>query len=386
MANEFDFTEYYRRMLIITVGSSATIHLLGKVAKVYPDVLFMNKIMVIETSKKVYRDAINYLAKIYHENYARLRGREPDEQRRGFPTSKFKHELEENSILLGTEGGGATPERGLDLFDQRRSDVINRIVSIVRGMGSERELSGIIVIGASGKGTGTLVTPALVKEIMDTPGLPMPLGFLTLPFRFEEEAVKNAMKITEWLKKVPMFLLDYERAVGNYLYLYGGVSEKEIPTVELYKMVVRAMTEVLKNLIEALNFSVECNPPLDWSDLSPILTVGKVGTVAYSSRPTKDALVKYWKDDLGTMLLLRTKTKPSQTKAKVIVRGNDIPLQVDREIAKFHRKYFNAMAGRHLLARGDGFSIISLIHGFDPDDITPPLEVGRSLVERLLGL
>ena len=130
----FSTEDFVRRMLIITVGSSATIHLLGSVAERYPEILFMNKIMIVETSKKVFDDAIAYLSEIYHNNYAKLRGKGPEEQRRGFPTSKFTHELKNNSVLLGTKGGGSTPDRGLDMYENKSTDVINKIVDIVMGV------------------------------------------------------------------------------------------------------------------------------------------------------------------------------------------------------------------------------------------------------------
>jgi len=375
-----------RRFLIITVGSSATIHLLGSVAEIYPEILFYNKIMIVETSRKVFDDAIDHLSEIYHRHYAAKKGREPEEQKKGFPTSSFKHELRENSILLATEGGGAVPDRGLGYFEDHKDDVINKIAEIVKGESGSRELSGILVLGAAGKGTGTLVTPALVKELMNKPGVPKPIGILTIPFRFEEGHILNAERITDYLEKVPLFLLDYERAVGNYLYQHPDVKEKEIPTVELYNMVVEALKVMLKNLIEALNFSTKCNPPLDWSDLLPIIQPSKVGTITYCQRATRDEFIKHWKDDLATQLLLRTKSRPRATRAAIIVRGKDIPLGVDKELTRFHRKYFNAIANRYLLVRGDDFSIVSLIHGLDPKDITPPIRYGESLIEKLLGI
>jgi len=380
--------EIVRNFLIITVGSSASIHILGSVAEVYPDLLRNNEIMIIETSKKTFRDAIDYLSRIYHRHYARSKGKDEKEQKFGFPSSLFKSRLEENSILLGESGGGAVPDRGLGLFEEKREDVLNKIAEIVKGEKTGKELSGIIIIGATGKGTGTLVTPALVEALWRVENIPKPLGFITIPFRFEEDQVMNAAKIVEreYLKRVPLFVIDYERALGCYLYQHPQEREREIPTIKLYEMVTEALKITLKNLLEALNFSIQCSPPLDWSDLLPILQEGKIGTIAFSYRKTRDEFSKYWKDDLQTQLLLRTKSRPKHTRAVIIARGKDIPLGVDKNLIKFHRSFLNAIARRHLLVRGEDYSIVSLIHGFNPEDITPPLRTGTSLIERLLGI
>jgi len=380
--------EIVRNFLIITVGSSASIHILGSVAEVYPDLLRNNEIMIIETSKKTFRDAIDYLSRIYHRHYAKSKGKDEKEQKFGFPSSLFKSRLEENSILLGESGGGAVPDRGLGLFEEKREDVLNKIAEIVKGEKTGKELSGIIIIGATGKGTGTLVTPALVEALWRVENIPKPLGFITIPFRFEEDQVMNAAKIVEreYLKRVPLFVIDYERALGCYLYQHPQEREREIPTIKLYGMVTEALKITLKNLLEALNFSIQCSPPLDWSDLLPILQEGKIGTIAFSYRKTRDEFSKYWKDDLQTQLLLRTKSRPKHTRAVIIARGKDIPLGVDKNLIKFHRSFLNAIARRHLLVRGEDYSIVSLIHGFNPEDITPPLRTGTSLIERLLGI
>jgi len=380
--------EIVRNFLIITVGSSATIHLMGSVAEIYPDLLKYNEIMIIETSKKTYRDAIDYLTRIYHRHYARSKGKEEKEQKFGFPSSLFKSRLEENSILLGETGGGSIPDTGLGLFEDKKDDVLSKIAEIVKGEKTGRELSGIIIIGATGKGTGTLVTPALVEALWNFGNTPKPLGLITLPFRFEDEQVMNAARIIEreYLKRVPLFIIDYERALGCYLYQHPEEREKEIPTIKLYEMVINALKITLKNLLEALNFSIKCSPPLDWADLMPILQEGKVGTIAFCYRRTRDEFVKHWKDDLQTQLLLRTKSRPRHTRAIIIARGKDIPLGVDRNLIKFHRSFLNAISRRHLLVRGEDYSIVSLIHGFNPEDITPPLKVGESLISRLLGI
>ena len=381
---EFDFV---RRLLIITVGSSASIHLLGGVARVYPDVLFRNKIMIIETSKKMFNDAIDYLAKIYHINYAKRKGKKPEEQKQGFPTSTFKGELIRNSVLLAEGGGGATPEKGLGFYNNKKEKVLEKIVNIVSGEESGgRELSGILVIGAAGKGTGTLVTPALLRDLYQTEGVPKPLGFMTLPFRFDEASINNAKKIMDVLHEIPIFLLDYERVIGSYIYMTGNVPEKDIPITQLYRMVVEALSVTLSSLIEALNFSTECNPPLDYSDIMPILKKGDVGTITYSVRAKRDDFFKKWKDDVSTLLLLRTKNRPKSTRAVTILKGVDIPLGITRDVAKFYKKYFNATPQQYILNRGSGYSIVSLIHGFDPNDIDPPLSSEKSLVAKLIGL
>ncbi|RLI73824.1 hypothetical protein DRP04_15375, partial [Archaeoglobales archaeon] len=167
-----EFETLTRKMLIITVGSSASIHLLGNMAEKYPDLLFRNKIMIIETSKKCLGDAINHLAYIYHSHYATSKGKKPEDQRKGFPTSMFKGELKRNSILLAEHGGATTPELGLSYYNAKRKEVVDKIASLVHEENEEKEVTGIVILGASGKGTGTLITPALARDIMDRGDLP----------------------------------------------------------------------------------------------------------------------------------------------------------------------------------------------------------------------
>jgi len=383
MSNE----DFVRRLLIISVGSSASIHLLGGIASQYPDLLFRNKIMIIETSRKMFNDAIDYLTSIYKRNYAKIRGRQEEEIKDGqFPLSTFKSQLKENSVLLAEGGGGATPEKGLAYYTEKRDEVLAKITELVTDKTGEREVSGIIILGCAGKGTGTLITPALTKDLRVEPDLPKPLAFTTLPFRFDRMSIENAMKIQDVLHEIPLFLLDYERAVGGYLYLSGEVPRKDIAITHLYGMVVGALSNVLSTLIEALNYSIECNPPLDWSDIMPILVPGDVGTITYSLRFRRDEFMKSWKNDLSTLLLLRTKNRPMNTRSVAIVRGIDIPLGLVEEVTEYIEKFLGSSPRLYILNRGPDFKIVSLIHGFDPSDIIPPLQPGRGLLSRILGL
>ena len=377
--------DFVRRLLVISVGSSASIHLLGGVATEYPDLLFKNKIMIIETSKKMLNDAIDHLTRIYNIHYSKMRGKEPSETKHTFPPNKFKAELRNNSILLAEHGGGATPERGLAYYQNRRADVLEKIVEIVSGETGEKEISGIIVLGSAGKGTGTLVTPTLVGDLMKEKGIPKPLGFQTLPFRFDKVAIENARKILDIIRNVPMFLLDYERVIGSYIYLSGEIPPKDISMIALYKMVVSALSTTLSTLIEALNYSIKCNPPLDWSDIITILKPGDIGTITYTVRFRKDEFMKKWQDDLTTLLLLRTNNRPMRTRGVVIIKGIDIPFGVSKGVSEFFSKFFNAEAQQYLLNRGNGFSIVALVHGFDPYDITPPLQPSGGILRRIFG-
>jgi len=375
-----------RRLLIISIGSSASIHLLGGIAQLYPDLLFKNKIMIIETSRKMFNDAIDNLARIYHRNYAKMRGRSEEEQPKGFPTSTFKAELKENSILLAEGGGGATPEKGLAFYTEKRDIVLGKIAELITNESGEREVSGIVVLGCAGKGTGTLITPALTRDLMREPDIPKPLSFVTIPFRFDKMSIENAMKIQDFLHEVPLFLLDYERAVGGYVYLSGEVPRKDIAITHLYRMVVGALSNVLSTLIEALNYSIECNPPLDWSDIIPILQPGEIGTITYSLRYRRDEFMSKWRDDLTTLLLLRTKTRPSRTRSVMIVRGVDIPLGLAEDTTSFMEKFLGSSPRLYILNRGPDFRIVAMVHGFDPTQITPPLRPGKGILERLIGI
>jgi len=200
-------------------------------------------------------------------------------------------------------------------------------------------------------------------------------------------SIQNAMKIQEYLKDVPLFLLDYERAIGAYVYLSGEVPEKEIPLRGLYNMVVGVLTGVLSTLIEALNYSTECDPPLDWSDIvATLLEKGYVGTVTYSVRSNKDEFVKYWKDDISTLLFLRTKSRPTRTSAVTIIRGEEVPYGIAKDVTSFFEKFIGASPRFYSLYRGPEYRMISLIQGFHPDEITPPLKPGKGILERLLGI
>ena len=376
-----------RKLLIITVGSSASIHLLGSMASKYPDLLFRNKIMIIETSKKCLGDAINYLTYIYHSHYVTKKGKNPEETKMGFPSTTFKAELKSNSVLLAEHGGATTPELGLSYYNAKRNEVLDKISSIVHEEEEEKEVTGIIILGATGKGTGTLITPALTRDLLDRGDMPRPFTFVTLPFRFEKTALLNCKKMVEAIKSTPVFILDYERALGMHMYLTGEAIEKSVPIVRLWKRVVEALSTTLATLIEALNLSTKCNPPMDWSDITRILKPGRVGTIAYTFRQSKDEFIKNWMNDISTLLLMRTKTVPQSLSAITIIRGVEIPFEIPQNIEKYYSKRFNAKTHDYfILEHGKGYTIVSLLFGFDPSNIYPPLIGGKSLIGRLLGI
>ena len=378
--------DYVRRLLIISVGSSASIHLLGGVASQYPDLLFKNRIMIVETSRKMFSDAIDHLTTIYKRNYAKIKGKSEEELKEGFPFSKFKSELKENSVLLAEGGGGATPEKGLAYYNEKKDEILAKITELIAGETGEREISGIVILGCAGKGTGTLITPALARDLMREPDVPKPIAFLTIPFRFDRMSIDNASKIRDFLREVPLFLLDYERAIGGYVYLSGQVPRRDIAITHLYKMVVGALSNVLSTLIEALNYSIECNPPLDWSDIIPILQPGDIGTVTYSLRFRREDFMTKWKNDLSTLLLLRTRSRPTRTRSVAIIRGIDVPLGIVEEITDYMYKFLGSSPRLYILNRGPDFRIIVLVHGFSPEDISPPLVPGKGILQRILGL
>ena len=90
-----------------------------------------------------------------------------------------------------------------------------------------------------------------------------------------------------------------------------------------------------------------------------------------------------WQDDIKTLLLLRTKKRPKRTRHATIVRGVDVPLEVSRKLERFMALYFNSYGHRYNLDRGNDFTVTTLVHGFDIDDISPPIETGRGILERL---
>ena len=175
---------------------------------------------------------------------------------------------------------------------------------------------------------------------------------------------------------MPCFLLDYEHALNMYLYLTEEKPRK--PTVSsVYRCVVDALANVLGALIEALNYGQYCSPPMDWSDLMPLMGLkGSVGTVAYTFRMRDEEFLKNWKKDLDRLILFRTKSKPSETNVMSIIRsGAGVPLELTELLSEYYSKSWNSR--RHdlyVLEHGEGFTIASMIYGFDPRNIEPELK------------
>ena len=362
-----------RKLLIITAGSSASIHLLKGIVMRNPEIILENEFMIIETSKDMYDTAIKTLAAAYHVAWKRVKKRDMSDVGKGFPYPLFMKKLKENSVLLAMYGGATTPELGLRHYNERRNSLLSKIENIVL----DNDCYGVVVIGCSGKGTGTLITPALISDLC-TASVPHPLGFISLPFRFRMTDVNNAKKTIEYIvnNSVPCFLIDYEHALPMYLYLSGDKNIR--PTVSaVYSCVVNGIANVLGTLIEALNYGQFCSPPMDWSDMLPLLSMkGCVGTLTYSHRNREEDFIKMWREDLSRLILMRTRTKPPSTNVVSIIRsGAGVPLELTESLSEYYSKAFNSRRHEmYVLEHGEGYTIASLIYGFDPQNIEPPME------------
>jgi len=373
-----------RKILIVTVGSSASIHLLRGIVQKNPEILKEDEFCIIETSKDMLDIAIETLSSVYQSYYAYERGEEAAKFR-GFPTSTFKHKLTEHSILLAKTGGATTPELGLKYFAEKKNFTITKISRIFR----EENCNGIIILGCAGKGTGTLVTPALIHEILTRTSfdLPHPLGFIALPYRFRRTDVLNAQKTINFIvdNNVPCFLIDYEHAYDIYLYTMGeGVVRPTVSAV--YDAVVSGISNTLSSLIEALNYGQYCSPPIDWSDLRPMFRMkGCVGTISCSHHQRADEFEKSWRNDLDRLIFLRNSMKPSRTSIVSIAQsGAGVPLELVEELSKYFSTSWNAERHEvYTLEHGTGFRISNLIYGFDPKRIYPELTYKKySMFER----
>jgi len=374
-----------RKLLIISVGSSASIHLLRGIAAKEPSILFENEFIIIETSEDMFNIAVETLTATYRSYYGHKVGEEP-EKFKGFPTSTFKHKLIQNGILLAKGGGATTPELGLKYYTEKRNFTLTRISKVFR----EYNCNGIVVLGCVGKGTATLVTPALINDIFTNKGvdLPHPLGFIALPFRFRRTDAINAKKTIEYIvdNSVPVFLLDYEHALDIFLYLTKERPKR--PTVStVYQSVVGGLAYVLSALIDALNYGQYCSPPIDWSDLMPLFEMkGAVGTLAFSYHTREDEMLRKWKADLDRLLMLRNKSKPSRTSAITIVRsGSGIPLELTENLSEYYARSWKTERHEiYTLERGEGYTIATLLYGFDPLKIDPEVRhKSYSLLDRI---
>ncbi len=389
----FDERLVMRRLLIISVGSSASIHLLRKIAAEIPEILFEDKIMVIETSRDMLSLAVKGLAAVYQMAYTRRSKKKVTGGQ--FPLSTFISELKENSVLLAEGGGATSPERGAHYFEEKRTTVMQKIEEVV----AKNEISGIVVLGCTGKGTGTLVTPMLLEELWGRAGedFPHPLGFITIPYRFFQMDISNCEKAMRYImeNQIPCFLIDYEQALNIYRYTMGAELAKKglkIRADAIWNLVVENISGVLSTLIDALNFGQYCNPPIDWSDLLPLFELEGVGTVMYCYRHREDDMMREWKDALDNGIFLMTSTKPPETRGMTIVRaGAGVSIELLENLDRYYTDTWNST--KHLttyLKRGGGYTIATLLYGFDPLQITPPIAYQRASIteklKRALGL
>jgi len=387
--------EVSRKLLIIGVGSSACIHVLPRVFARSPEVFAKNEFMFIDTSSASLEAAVDRMTAVFREHHSARMGVIP-ERDRSFPVNLFKKRIEENSILLGGKGAGTLPENGLSIFDENKDLVLRRIEGIIKRVeeesGGEKRIEGIIVVGCSGKGTGTLVTPFLYKLLLGKfPKMGVyPLGFITLPFRFRPADNINAKKTVNFIvdNNVPMFVIDYENALEAHMYLHGKEPSRE-SLRSFYDCVAEILSEVLSVLIEALNLVDRCEPPIDFYDLMRLLRIDRcVGTVAISVANSEEEFKERWKNDIESTMMLRTKTLPSRTLGVTIVRSESgIPVDVAKEIGDYAKN--SLRSEDHIvyeLYYGQKYKMISLIFGFDPLDIVPEVTpTSKGILHRLLG-
>jgi len=380
--------EITRRLLIIGVGSSACIHILPRVLSRNPEVLFQNEIMLIDTSSASLRAAVNQVTKAYQEWHSKKMGVIPQKDKT-FPVNLMKRKISDNAVLIGGEGGGASPQNGLKIFEDNQDVVINKIDMLI----TESEIDGIVVIGCSGKGTATLTAPTLVKIIFDTFGRTgvFPLGILTLPFRFRPSDNANAKMSIDHIAdyQIPMILLDYECALHAYMYLEG--KRPRGPTTRVvYECVSKMIGDVLSVIIEALNMADRCDPPIDWSDLMKMYNLaGKVGTFAYGYARSEDEVKKKWKSDIENTIMLKTKSMPEETAGITILRSEaGFPMELTKTIGDYLRKSWKSPG--HIiyeLYTGGGYTIATVLFGFDPRDITPEVTpTSKGILHKLFGL
>jgi len=378
---------YIRRLLIVGVGSSANMHLLRHIANKYPELLFFNEVVMVETSADVLKIAIHKLYEVYKKNYKYAEDREEIEE-----PYKFKEKLTtKNSILLAKEGGAADPDRGLSYYNAKANSVIERLTDIF----ITNDLSGIIVLGNAGKGTGTLITPALVNDLMTSLDKEV-LGFVTLPFRAHKTEIENAQKMIKFItdgyivtSRIPLFLLDYESAFDIHVYRSKKAGRTGEPKIgDIYKMVISPLSLTISNIIEALNFGEYCSPPMDWSDLGVLFDTSGVGTIVFTHHKREEELQSRWREDLGRQRFLKVSTINQETNVVSIVKsGTGVSVKLVDEISEYYTKSFNAK--RHsiyILERGQEYLVTSLVHGFDAREIVPKVEHRKySWWQRLRG-
>jgi len=388
--------EVTRKLLIVGVGSSACIHVLPRVFAKNPEIFSQNEFMFVDTSDASIRTAVGRMVSVFQE-YHSAKLRMLPERNRTFPVNLFQKRVEENSLYIGGKGAGAVPENGLSLFEDNQGLVLQKIEGIVdrveRESDGKKRIEGIIVVGCSGKGTGTLVTPFIYKLLLDkfpSKGV-YPLGFITLPFRFKPGDNANAKKSIEYIVKnnVPMFVIDYENALAAHMHLHGKEPSKESLRT-FHEYVAEILAEVLSTLIEALNMVEKCEPPIDFYDLMRLFKIDRhVGTVALSIADSGIDFEKKWKNDIETTLMLSTKNPPAKTLGVTIVRAEaGVPLTVVKEIGNYLKTALKSE--EHIvyeLYYGQQYKMVTLIFGLNPLEIVPEVTpTSRGIIHRLLGL
>jgi len=378
-----------RKLLIVTCGTTASLHFLRGIFEKQPQIALENEFMIVETSRDQFTIAVKAISACYYAAYRKSVGKDI-ERPKGTPYSIFQHKLIKNSVLLAEGGGGATPETGLRYYNEQSNKVLQKIEEIVRPESGEG-CYGIMVLGCSGKGTATLVAPALINDILGSTVLPAPIGVITLPFRFAKTGVDNAKMTIDYIvdNGIPVVLCDYAHAYHMYWYLKGE-KIKMIPINKAYNAVVDALATVLSVLIEALNYGQYTLPPIDWSDLtSTLYDKGLAGTISYSYQRTLEDFAAKWRHDLDNLLLFKTKSPPKKTNVLTIMKaGAGIPLDIGEQIYKYFRYVWHAE--KHLtplLSMGEGFTLANIIFGFDPRDVDPELkEMGLTWLEKIRGV
>ena len=369
-----------RKLLIVGVGSSAGIHLLRQVVYKAPEIMFNNELFLVETSKDVFELTVHNLYRIYKSVYEKL----DKDQKTEYPLPhQFKDKLlTTHNALLHTKGGATQPERGLNYFREKKAEVLNKIDRIMM----ENNLTGVVIIGNAGKGTGTLVTPELVNSLRDM--YEVVFGFLSLPLRLNRTEKFNAAKALVYIKdnRIPVFLLDYERAKEIYEYQHGLKTTK-VRLGEIYREVIEPLSLALSIVIKTLNYAEYCTSPIDWSDFRTLFEIEGVGTLAYVNTNNEETFLKKWKRDIEHQIFLKTKSVPREASVITILQSStDVPYELAEDISMYFAKRYNAreMNSLYTLMYGQGYNMVSFISGFSVDAIEPSI-IEKGWLSKLRG-
>jgi len=380
--------EVLRRALIITVGTSASIHIFSRLMFMYPEIILNNTLCITETSKDMIDEAINVIAEGYKKIYSARRGVSERIYAGRFPVTTLISKLKSDKFAFAEYGGANIPHHGLELYLRKRSEFIEHVRNIV-----ERDNCKVaIILGCAGKGSATLQAPAitadLMKECLETPGMPVPIAFITLPFRANRAGTINAQHTLKFLAKpeayenlikvpvetpIPTVLIDYERALDAYFYLTKE-KPKRITMNAVFARAVDAMNIVLSTFLKALNYPRLCSPPIDPSDLLSLISMkGKVGVLNYTMRDNIDELMAKHSHDLDVLVSMRTDPMPTEVNVLTVFMAKEVPLEAMDALDA----YYTAKGAKNFLFIGlnkDAKAIIaSLMYGFDPLAISPSM-------------